>query len=224
MAFLLLTRAVECTSNNALATRNEKRSSNVLVCLSTTKSYRSKKVHINTASIKNVETTQKIESLRQQRSRLNDLCSAAEVLLLTFFFFSTFTARAELDGNRPRTHNPRTLIQIKNPERNHDPSTSLSSSRQQPQTSSLSFDALASRFGLARRPFIGLASLVLVASTCLLLLFGASSSSSNAPQISALSPKLTRRSSWSTLHSSTSTSSSAAASTVDWARVFNKIG
>ena len=36
---------------------------------------------------------------------------------------SSFSARAELDGNRPRPHyqNPRTIIQVKDPEKNADP-------------------------------------------------------------------------------------------------------
>ena len=41
-------------------------------------------------------------------------------MILKFSAFSSFAARAELDGNRPRAPNPLTIIQVKNPEKNLD--------------------------------------------------------------------------------------------------------
>lgn len=49
------------------------------------------------------------------------LCQPSEDLLSCLCFVS---ARAELDGNRPRPHNPLTIIQVKDPERNMETGSS----------------------------------------------------------------------------------------------------
>lgn len=144
-----------------------------------------------------------------------------------------FSARAELDGNRPRSHNPRTLIQIKNPERNHDPSSITSNARPL-------FVFTAKMSDRQKRLFLGFCSVLLVGSVLLLVSVNGRMTTTECdgnnnacgggvPQISALAEMPSALSTNQQLQQQDSLlkrSSSSLGSNLplDWARVFNKIG